>query len=137
MEITDGLEGVFAIADDCLIVDQGETIEEATANHDQVLTKFLERCQDTNFKLNKNKLRFRLESVKYHGHVLTSEGIHPDDEKVEAITQMPRPKDKAETRRFLGMVTYLSKFIPQLSDVTQPLCNFTKQDTQLLVVEPS
>ena len=45
---------------------------------------------------------------------------------------MPRPKDNAETRRLLGMITYLSKFIPQLSEVTQPLRELTKQDNQFL-----
>ena len=132
LEITEGLEGVYAIADDCLIVGQGATLEEATTNHDETFLKFLERCREANFKLNLSKLRFRLNSVKYHGHVLSSEGLLPDADKVEAISKMPRPKDKAETRRLLGMITYLSKFIPQLSEVTQPLREVTKQDTQFL-----
>ena len=135
LKITEGLEGVYAIADDCLIVGQGATLEEATTNHDETFLKFLERCREANFKLNLSKLRFRLDSVKYHGHVLSSEGLLPDADKVEAISKMPRPKDKAETRRLLGMITYLSKFIPQLSEVTQPLREVTKQDTQFPLVQ--
>ena len=132
LKITEGLEGVYAIADDGLIVGQGATLEEATTNHDETFLKFLERCREANFKLNLSKLRFRLDSVKYHSHILYSEGLLPDADKVEAISKMRRPKDKAETRRLLGMITYLSKFIPQLSEVTQPLREVTKQDTQFL-----
>lgn len=132
LEIIDGLSGVYAIADDCIIVGQGATIEEAIADHDRAFLQFLDRCRQRNFKLNISKLKFRLDSVKYHGHMLTSEGLLPDPEKVEAITKLPRPKDKAETRRLLGMVTYLAKFVPQLSEVTQPLRDLTKQDVQFL-----
>ena len=132
LEIIEGLPGVYAIADDCLIVGQGETTEEATADHDKNFVNFLERCKEANLKLNLSKLKFRLDSVKYHGHILTKEGLCPDEEKVEAITNMPRPKDKSETRRLLGMITYLSKFIPQLSSITQPLRDLTKQDNQFL-----
>ena len=132
LEIIEDLTGVYAIADDCLIVGQGDTMEEATADHDKNFTAFLEKCRESNLKLNLSKLKFRLTSVKYHGHILSSEGLSPDPEKVEAIQGMPRPKDKAETRRLLGMITYLSKFIPQLSEVTQPLREITKQDHQFL-----
>ena len=34
---------------------------------------------------------------------------------------MPTPKSKEELQRFLGMLTYLAKFIPNLSQVASPL----------------
>ena len=34
---------------------------------------------------------------------------------------MPEPKDVTALKRFLGMVTYLAKFMPHLSDMTEPL----------------
>ena len=35
----------------------------------------------------------------------------PDPVKVEAITEMPRPREKAEVRRLPGMINYLGKFV--------------------------
>ena len=84
------------------------------------------------FKLNKAKLRFKKQIVKYYGHILTTEGMLPDQAKVEAITEMPRPRDKAEVRRLLGLITYLGKFVPQLSDVSELLRNLTKEGVKFI-----
>ena len=59
--------------------------------------------------------------VPYIGHVLTSNGLKPDPKKVHAVEGMPSPEDKPALLRFLGMVNYMSKFIPNLADLTQPL----------------
>ena len=63
---------------------------------------------------------------------MTSEGILPDPAKVEAITQMPRPRSKTEVRILLGMIDYLCKFLPQLSDVSEPLTNLNKEQNQFI-----
>ena len=63
---------------------------------------------------------------------MTSEGILPHPAKVEAITQMPIPRSKTEVRRLLGMINYLGKFLPQLSDVSEPLRNLTKEQNQFI-----
>ena len=44
-----------------------------------------------------------------------------DPEKIQAILQMPEPEDVTALKRFLGMVTYLAKFMPHLSEMTEPL----------------
>lgn len=55
------------------------------------------------------------------GHILTAEGLKPDPKKVEAVRKMQKPTNKTELQIYLGMVTYLRKFIAQLSTVTAPL----------------
>ena len=97
-------EGVTAIADDLLVTGAGNTHEEALADHERNLIALLQRCRERNFKLNKNKFVFEQQKLKYSGHILTSEGILRDPAKVEAITQMSRPRSKTEVRRLLGMM---------------------------------
>ena len=65
------------------------------------------------------------------GHLLTSDGLKPDPDKVSAILDMPTPSDIAATRRFIGTVTYLSKFLSRLSDVIKPLTALTCNTTAL------
>ena len=41
---------------------------------------------------------------------------------------MPRPKDKSEIRRLLGMVNYIAKFIPNVSEITDPMREILKNE---------
>ena len=45
-EVLDGLEGVFCIADDMLVVGQGDTREEADKNHDNNVIALMRRVRD-------------------------------------------------------------------------------------------
>ena len=45
---------------------------------------------------------------------------------------MPRPRDKAEVRRLLGMINYLGKFVPQLSNVSEQLRNLKKEGVKFI-----
>lgn len=50
-----------------------------------------------------------------------SQGLMPDPEKIQGILQIPEPEDVTALKRFLGMVTYLAKFMSHLSEMTKPL----------------
>ena len=85
---------------------------------------------ERNFKLNQERFVFKQQKLKSCGHILTAKGILPDPAKVESITQTPRPRSKAEVRRLLGMINYMGKFLPQLSDVSELLGNLTKEQNK-------
>ncbi|XP_046573846.1 uncharacterized protein K02A2.6-like [Haliotis rubra] len=123
-----GLDGVRAVHDDVLIYGVGDTYEVAEADHDEKLSKFLDRCRNRNIKLNRSKLKLKLTEVPYLGHVVTSDGSKIDHMKVEAITNMPTPTDKQGIQRILGMVNFVQKFVPNLSEVTAPLRDLLKSD---------
>ena len=73
-------------------------------------------------------MRLRLDQVTYLGQLLTSDGLKPDPVKVEAIASMPQPSDKRAVQRLLGCVNYLSRFMPRLSEVSEPLRKLTEKD---------
>ena len=56
------------------------------------------------------------------------EGVRPDTLKLEAILGMPAPEDSHRIQRLLGMVNYVAKFAPYVSDVTAPLRELLKKD---------
>ena len=66
-ESLEGLEGTKAIADDILIWGDGNTIEEATSNHDARLSALLEQCQQKHIKLNVHKFRLKKTELSYMG----------------------------------------------------------------------
>ncbi|KAL1279192.1 hypothetical protein QQF64_025865 [Cirrhinus molitorella] len=99
------------------------------AEHDINLKKVLNRAREVKLKLNSAKCKFRLDQVSYVGHVFTSEGLTADPSKTKAISEMPAPKDVPALQRFLGMVNYMGKFIPNFSDVAAPLRKLTHKET--------
>ncbi|XP_057191716.1 uncharacterized protein K02A2.6-like isoform X1 [Triplophysa rosa] len=109
------LEGVVNIMDDILV--WGENVEQ----HDARLRRLLERVRSINLKLNREKCKIRMDEIKYIGHVLSGEGLKPDPDKIKAIVEMYEPQDKSALMRFLGVVQYLAKFIPNLSENSAPL----------------
>ncbi len=118
----ENFKGTAIIADDLLVFGEGDAIESATKDHDENLKNALQRARERNFELNKKKIKLRMSEVPYIGHLLTSEGIKPDPKKVEAVQIMPQPTDVPSIKRFLGLVNYLSKFLPKISTILEPLC---------------
>ena len=90
-------------------------MEEAVQDHDHNLTQLLQRAREMNLKLNKDKVKLRLTSITYKGHLLTAEDLKPDPKKVEAVKQMPPPTGAKAAQRLLGFVNYLAKFLPRLT----------------------
>lgn len=126
----EGLDGIKAIFDDILVFGVGETEAEALSDHDAKLTALLERCRATGIKLNKEKLKLRRKEVKFMGHVICQDGLKPDPDKVQGIKEMPTPTSKQDLKRLLGMVNYLQKFAPNLSEVTAPMRDLLKEGNQ-------
>ena len=51
--------------------------------------------------------------------------------------EMPSPIDKAGVQQLLDMVQYLSKFLPNLADLTKPLSDLTQKEVEWTWGPPS
>ena len=89
--------------------------------HIKDLHTFLSRCLDYNVTLNKDKCAFFRRKIEFLGSVISSGGIKPSENKVEAICKAKKPSNVTELRSFLGLVNFLSRFFPKLSIVLKPL----------------
>ncbi len=119
------LEGVEVVVDDLLV--HGRTQKE----HDERLTKVLERARKLNLKLSIEKSKISKKEIDYVGHKITAEGLKPTEERVQAISNMKTPENVQELETILGMVAYVSKFIPNVSDLCEPLREVKKAETWL------
>ena len=120
---------IEVVADDFIVIGYGSTVEEPTIDHDKILMAFLERCKEQGVKLNTDKLNLRMMEVLFIGHIAMDKGLHVDPAKVRAIRDIPAPTDKAG-RRLLGLMQYLGKFLPQLSDITKPMRELKQNNVQ-------
>lgn len=124
----EGLDGVFCVADDILVYGEGDSDDVANADHDRKVRMMLERCRDLGIVLNKSKTALRTSEISFLGHTISKDGVKPDPEKVKAIAHMQPPADVHDVMRLSGMVNYLSRFLPNLSDVMEPIRRLTRKD---------
>ncbi|KAG5863498.1 hypothetical protein JTB14_025531 [Gonioctena quinquepunctata] len=108
------------------IIVYGSTEQE----HDDCLVKVMQVFEDNDILLNKTKCIEKVQQLCFLGHNLSHKGIDADQEKVKTILQFRPPTLKEEVRSFLGLVTYLGKFIPDLATTTEPLRQLTRRDTK-------
>ena len=74
----------------------------------------MDRCREQGLVLNKYKPRLRQKEVRFIGHLVTSEGLKPDQEKVKTVEEMPNLEDVSGVRRFFFRICKLSKKIPTI-----------------------
>lgn len=125
-ETYEGLDCVTAIIDDVLIY--GKSKEE----HDRNLRAMLQRSRERGVRLNPDKSIICATEVSYFGHLITKDGVKPDPAKITAVRDMEPPRDKGELETILGMVNYLSKFAPMLSDINAPLRQLLKESNEFI-----
>lgn len=93
-----------------------------TMEHLESITKeVIDRLRTAGFTLNKEKCEYGKQRVKFLGHIFTAKGMEADNTKIQAIRELRTPTNVKELQRLLGMVNYLGKFIPNLSELTEPL----------------
>lgn len=125
--INDTLKGYFdklstAYTDDILIF--SETLEE---NHEHV-KKIPGRLLDSGLQINIKKCGFLIDSVKFLGLVITTEGIQMGPSKFEAIEKRPKPGNKKDIQRYIDFVNFYRQFIQGLSSIVIPLTELIEND---------
>ena len=129
-QIISGIDGVDNSQDDIIIWGNSKV------EHENRLMQVLSRIRESGMKLNLSKCIFGQKEVTFLGHILSAEGVKPDPEKTRAIKEMPLPRNKVELQRFLGMINYLGKFLPNLATVTTPLRELLQKDNVFVMEKP-
>ena len=114
-QILQGLDGVVVFLDYILISAKDKN------EHMQRLDAVLARLEQYGLTVKQSKCKFLQTEVTYLGHVISERGISPSQDKVQGIDDAPIPRNVHELKSFLGLLQYYGKFIPNLSDLVQPL----------------
>ncbi|XP_014662946.1 PREDICTED: uncharacterized protein K02A2.6-like [Priapulus caudatus] len=121
-QVLEGIPGVLNISDDIMVF--AKTEEE----HNMILKAVLDRLKSNNLTLNRNKCQVGKTEMEFFGFIFGASGMTADPKKVQAIIESAQPKSAAEVRSFMGMITYVSRFIPNLATVAAPLRMLTRKD---------
>ena len=120
--ILNGLDDLVCYMDGVVVC--GDTTQE----HDKRFAEVLKRVSNAGLKLNKQKCEFGKETLNFLGHKVSENGIERDEAKVQAIYDTAEPKDITELRRFLGMVSNLGRFVPNLAKYVKHLYDLLHKD---------
>ena len=101
-------------------------------DHLSHLRQVFDRLHHANLKLKPSKCKFACPKVKYLGHVVSPEGIAPDDDKIAAVRDFPRPHSVKTVRSFLGLANYYRRFIKDFAKIVSPLNQLLRNDHKFL-----
>ena len=123
-QLTQNLRGVAVYFDDILV--SGDNAKDHLMN----LRALFKRLEEKGLRCNREKCVFAQVSIDYLGHTLSSRGIAKGS-KVDAILEMPTPKNISTLKSFLASVQFYSKFLPPyFSEITEPLYKLTRKGQQ-------
>ena len=114
-QVTQQLPGVYVYLDDVLVA---SAMPKQHARHLRSLFDALKRL---GLVINNAKCVFGVRELDFLGHRVTSEGIRPLSDKVRAVEQFQQPKTVKSLQRFLGMLNFYRRFLPNIAGVLRPL----------------
>jgi hypothetical protein len=115
---------VMVFIDDILIYSK---TKEDHANHIRVI---LQRLRDHRLYAKFSKCEFWLDSVKFLGHTISSEGISVDPTKVQEVMDWTPPTSVHQIRSFLELVGYYHRFILDFSKIAKPMTELLKKEVK-------
>ena len=118
------LPGVTGIADDIIIYGCD------LADHDTNLKAVMERAREPGLRFKAEKCKIRCTEIPFFGHIISSNGLAPDPQKVEAISSMDPSTSLADLQTFLGMTQFLSRYLPNLASHSAFLRDLTKRSSE-------
>ncbi|KAK0425660.1 hypothetical protein QR680_009307 [Steinernema hermaphroditum] len=114
---------VFVYIDDILVA------SESWEEHVEHLRLVLTRISEAGLRLKAKKCRFARQEVPFLGHLLTTDGVRIDPDKVAPIRAYPIPTNVTELQRFIGLASYNRKFVFGFAKIAGPLFAATKKGT--------
>lgn len=111
---------VHAYLDDTFIF--SDTIEE----HEVALRFVFEKLREHQLYVKWSKCELYSDRVDCLGHIIDDLGIHPSADKLERIREWRTPRNYNDIQRFVGLINYVSNFLPNITAYTGPLLAMTQ-----------
>lgn len=98
--------------------------------HIENVRKVMDALRDAQLFCSLKKTELFCSELKFLGHIISQRGIEADPSKIDKILSWPTPRSASDVRSFLGLVRYISAFLPRLAEHTAILTPLTTKDAQ-------
>ena len=122
--ILESCPGTLGIADDVAVFGRSE------AEHDANLHNLMRVSREHGLVFNSKKCAITTPQISFFGTIYDEKGVHPDLKKVEDIKMLPTPESATQLQEFLGIITYMGSFVPNLSQNTAILRELLKKNAE-------
>ena len=113
--VTGQLPGVFAYIDDVLVASP------SAEQHESDLRRLFDALKRFGLVVNSSKCVFGVRELEFLGHHVSARGIRPLAAKVDAVRRFERPRSIKSLQRFLGLVNFYRRFLPNIAATMRPL----------------
>lgn len=114
-QVCAGLNFVFIYIDDILIASHDAD------EHRDHLNQVFHRLSEYGLTINPAKCVLGSTTIEFLSHEISSDGISPSKQRVDAIVNFPVPTSAKLVQRFLGMLNYYHRFVPKLAETLAPI----------------
>lgn len=104
--------------------------------HIQSLTLIFKKLAEHNLKVQFDKCSFMKKDTEFLGHVLTSEGMKPNPNKIKCIEEYPLPTTEKQLKGFLGATGFYRKFVKDYAKIAYPMIRYLKKGSKINTNDP-
>ena len=119
--VTAGLDNIRMYLDDAIGSD------DCPLHHVTTLAAFFARLRLHQLKLSPDKSRIGAVRVDFLGHIISSDGVRLNDDRVAALTRMPMPTDIKQLRSLRRGLSYYRRFLPNMARHIRPITALLKK----------
>ncbi|KAM9982001.1 hypothetical protein ACTFIY_004301 [Dictyostelium cf. discoideum] len=104
-----------------------------SANIDQHidhLRVIFQKMKENKLLANLNKCQFTQNQVKFLGHIINSNGIQIDYDRLEPLMKLLEPKNVKEVQRVIGTLNFFRKFVENFAAKIKPLYQLLKNEVE-------
>lgn len=106
---------VFTYIDDILIYSDDEK------SHLEDIHTVLKKLSEYDLKISLSKCVFMVPELDFLGCNISCDGLKPTLSKINELNEFPSPNDSKSLRRFLGMIGFYRKLVPNFASLVLPL----------------
>src|ERR1044071_1684023 len=109
--------------DDIIIFSKG-TLQD----HIRDVKRVFDLIQQATLQIKIKKFKFFQKEIKFLEHKISQEGISTDSEKIEAMQNLPTPRNLKDVQSVLGLFQYYKNFVKNFARIAGPIYLVLKRD---------